>query len=141
MGTIFTNLNSFLKELDDVQKKVVRENNVKVKKLAFQVFREVIKNTPVKKGSLRASWSIAENEVNDHESDYSGGKKGEATREAVNNLSKLDKSGNSLPDKYIVFNNKEYGSYVNDGTSKQAPKKFVEKGIAEAVRKWERDIK
>lgn len=136
---MFKNLGSFINGIDNDSKQIINTQKKEVKRLAFSVFRGVVIKTPVKKGSLRASWNITENDIDSSESDYSGQNKNAASQIAFENMKKIDKK--ELADKYIIYNNKDYAVHVNDGTSKQAPKKFLEKGIEQGVNAWERSIK
>ena len=139
MSTVFTNLGSFLSDLDREAKALVKQQNTDIKKLAFSVMREVVKNTPVDKGPLRASWSIAPNKAGDDE--YTGFNltKAESNKFAMDNMMKTDRETKAfLIWMWVIYNNKEYASYVNDGTSKQAPQKFLEKGIEEGTANWEK---
>ena len=136
MGTMITNLGQFIGDLEIKKQMILKQQKKDIKRLAFIIFKQIIKNTPVDKGALRASWSIAEKAATDYISNYEGQSKAEATKIALANMKNIDSK--DLADLYVIFNNKEYASYINNGTSKQAPKKFVEKAIADGIRMWEK---
>lgn len=135
MGTYIANLGQFIGDLEREKNKIQRQIERDIKKLAFIIFKQIIKNTPVDKGTLRASWSIAIKAANDYISNYKGGSASDATRIAAENVKNIDSQG--FADLYVIFNNQEYATYINDGSSRQAPKKFVEKAIADGIRMWE----
>lgn len=92
--------------------------------------QRIVQASPVRDGLFKNNWLMSigspSTEVLQDE-DPSGGKAIERARQVV-----LSYPLDSLPDLWLV-NNLPYAARLNDGWSQQAPSKFVEAEIAQAV--------
>lgn len=110
------------------KKALTAEISKDVRVLAFKIFRNVTIATPVDTGRARGNWQIGINRaktsiltVNDKSGSVSIGK-------GLSELKGLDNFQSVW-----ITNNLPYISSLNDGSSNQAPKKFVETSIVRAI--------
>ncbi len=108
------------------------------RKAALQALSQVTLATPVDKGRARANWLVgrgspitSENEV------FLAGKEGSTgglvAQETISKGKvKLEKPAEGLP--IYLSNNLIYIKYLNQGSSVQAPKRFIESAVKAAVR-------
>lgn len=130
---------SFAKSLS-VEAELTELLSAEVRKIGFRVLQGVTLKTPKDTGLATSAWLVG---IQNAPSDapiqpYDSGSKGST---AAQNISAAQQAGlsvigaypkNQLPDLWIV-NNLPYIGKLNDGSSAQAPAKFVEQSIAEAV--------
>jgi|InoplaM1SAM_1038575.scaffolds.fasta_scaffold02473_1 hypothetical protein len=127
-------INSFKIEIRDEAESMAR-------RVAFAVDRQVVLMSPVDTGRFRANWQVSLNVdaagTVEHIPGVKGSTRGPNTQKALDQLDKLTKQF-KLGDTIVIINNVDYGVYLNDGTSKQAPRNFVQiaamAGIAAAKR-------
>lgn len=116
---------------------VVANSPILVKKAAFAIDAQVVVATPVDTGRARSNWVVGLNgPVTEEVTNFPKGKnkstKQAATQKAINDgsfriLQHLE--GQSI----YISNNLNYIMKLNQGTSDQAGKNFVEKSIAAGV--------
>lgn len=105
---------------DTIRLEIAKE----MEKNALFIFGKLIQLTPVRTGSLRASWRISVDGFD--ESVTIGG-----SPESPLPPPPVPGSLNVTPEKVIcISNNVPYAGIVNDGTSKQAPAHMVEVALA-----------
>lgn len=104
------------------------EINTDIRKIAFKILRNVVVATPVDTGRARGNWQIgvdrAKSEVltvDDKSGSVSIGK-GVSVLRGVGDFKSI-----------WITNNLPYIGKLNDGSSEQAPKKFVETSIVRAL--------
>ncbi len=114
--------------IDKFSKDSVDKAELSIRKIAIEVFRRVIMQTPVRSGRARGNWQAS------------------IGSPALGEFESLDKDGNATIQKMIaevarwkpednlpafITNNLPYIQRLNDGWSKQAPSHFIEKVIAD----------
>lgn len=124
MDRISANAADFAAQLNQLGDRLERELFDKViKKAMFDLWAECMSETPVETGRAMGSWSL-DTDWNDWAlppGDYVQGI-----------LSNVGNVVNSLPksDRYVLFNNVEYISELEDGHSTQAPSGFIANALA-----------
>lgn len=120
-----------LKKVNDNLDKIADRLGIDVlivqKKVAFDVFSDIVAATPIDTGRAMNNWNISANTPNHDVTDEGGNSSGIKTaKEAGAGAAMLGLKpfstvwiSNSLP--YIVF--------LNEGSSDQAPKQFVEQSV------------
>ena len=104
------------------------------RKIALDIFARLLAVTPVDTGRARAGWSVSASGASYYQkvkrSAPEGWKKGDAPY--------YQEAKSSLPAKgaprIYIYNNVEYIGTLNDGTSTQAPKQFVEIEVGNVMR-------
>lgn len=118
---------SILAEIEDTISQTGR-------KLAINIDRRLVQETPRDTGSAKASWLVAIGSPRNDIVDVNGGDVDTAALQAIENgaaeASKL-KSGDTL----YITNNQPYIDRLNEGWSEQAPSKFVDSIIEEEARR------
>ncbi len=120
-----------LHKLDIDFDKIVESLGIEVvlvqKKLAFDIFSDIVGSTPIDTGRAMNNWNISVNTPDSNVTDEGGEESGiSSSKEAEANTAMIGLRpfstvwiSNSLP--YIVF--------LNEGSSDQAPSQFVERSI------------
>lgn len=105
-----------------------------VRKVGFKVLQGVTLKTPKDKGLATSSWLVGIQSPPTEQPTVSPTDAAGSTSYALNAGGQIIAvyPKNQLPDLWIV-NNLPYIGKLNDGSSLQAPAKFVEQSIAEAV--------
>lgn len=98
--------------------------------LSLQILSGVVLKTPVDTGRARGNWQLNVSQTANPNSDVKGVDKngGETINRGAKKLDGL-KFGRLV----VIFNNVEYVPYLNNGTSRQAGKYFVERTIDEVT--------
>lgn len=112
--------------------KLGQESKEVVAKVALELHSRLVMKTPVDTGRARSNWQVRLDAPFDGFKPSTGGKgtQGAMTTilEAQRRLEPQKMRG--LPTVYIT-NNLPYIKYLNDGSSEQAPKHFIETTLAE----------
>lgn len=104
-----------------------------VRKVGFKVLQGVTLKTPKDTGLATSAWLVGVRNAPTAEPTVAPGASASAGQAQQAGLSVIGTyPQNNLPDLWIV-NNLPYIGKLNDGSSLQAPAKFVEQSIAEAV--------
>lgn len=127
-----------------------------VARLQLRVFQILVVETPVLTGFARAGWSPATGAPKPGPADSALAGTGQsrarlediARQQAAALLQKNQKAAEAIAQNYrltqgavFIVNNVRYVTYLNEGTSAQAPKNFVELGIAKAVKVTQRELR
>jgi len=99
-----------------------------VRKLAFRIVRNVTLATPVYTGRARGNWQVGIDTIKTSIVAINDKSGGITISSAASELAGVE-GFNSI----WITNNLPYISSLNDGSSTQAPKKFVETGIKRAL--------
>jgi hypothetical protein len=111
MASVGVKVSNLKLETDQFNKKTLKEQERILRSRALQALADVKLLTPVDTGRARNSWYIG------YEEKYIDSTFGESATILV----EKDK-----PTKIIVTNGTTYIEFLNDGSSKQAPTKFIE---------------
>lgn len=123
---------SFAKSLS-VMDELTELTSQEVRKVGFRVLQGVTLKTPKDTGLATSAWLVGINSAPNDAPTVGPGKENSAAQAQQAGLSIIGAyPKNALPDLWIV-NNLPYIGRLNDGYSAQAPAKFVEQSIAEAV--------
>ncbi len=93
-----------------------------VRKTGFQVLNGVVLGTPVDTGEARGAWQVTLSERAERDTPE-GRSAGQAISEGTATIKKV--TGKNIPT-VTISNSKPYIERLNDGSSLQAPKKFIE---------------
>ena len=130
------NLNNFNGVINAFKIEIEDEAESMARRVAFAVDRQVVMMSPVDTGRFRANWQVSLNVdavgTVEHIPGIKGSTKGPNTQKALDQLGKVTKQF-KLGDEIIIINNVEYGVYLNDGHSKQAPQNFVQIAVLAGV--------
>jgi len=127
MSVKVTNLSKLTVDLDKIAESLGLEVVTVQKKLAFDIFADIVADTPIDTGRAMNNWNISvgtpdrsTTERGGSEGGIAGTKRGDATA-ALGGLRPFSTVwiSNSLP--YIIF--------LNEGSSDQAPSGFIEKNV------------
>jgi len=133
-----TTLGGFSKRMTVLSLAVGENADKIVRKVALVVDRDIVLATPVDTGRARSSWVVGVVRPNrSTPGNFPKGKnqstKAQATQFALdkaNEVIRARKKGQSI----IISNNLKYIGKLNEGTSAQAPKMFVQKAILNGIR-------
>lgn len=135
---------SFESDIDAWAEKVRANADKLLQETAFQISLKLVEFTPVRTGFLKNSWFATLNAPGDQtetpgalSSNLAGA--GSASMTAISLILKTSKAGDII----YIMNNANYARFVNDGTSKMAGRRFVEKAVAlgpDIVEKIAREI-
>ena len=103
-----------------------RADNIK-RKIALGIFRELLETTPIDTGRARAGWSLGPMLGSDVPPKDKSGYGFDASMQVNPSMAPAN-----APIIYI-YNNVEYIGRLNEGTSTQAPREFVQLAIARVV--------
>lgn len=127
-----SNIDEFNRELKDYVHKQVPEMAVKFqKKLVLEALKRIILKTPVDIGRARNNWQVTigkpAKEIVDEVTRRRNKGKPPLSNRDYKVINKAKKHLEQLPPFAVVYisNNLEYISYLEDGTSKQAPHGMV----------------
>ena len=127
MSVEVTNLRQLSKNFERIAQRIGVDVVTFQKKLAFDIFADIVAQTPVDTGRAMNNWNISVN-VPDRSTTKTGGKKGSIRGvkkgEALTTIASLRPFStvwisNSLP--YIVF--------LNEGSSDKAPAGWVDRAV------------
>jgi hypothetical protein len=104
-----------------VSLEVKSQSALEYKATAFEVFSQVIQNTPVKTGRARANWNISSETP-----DFS------TTNSTSNTTNLFDDNLDNFPNVYVA-NGLDYVVDLENGKSKQAPAGIINPSIAAAM--------
>lgn len=129
-----SDLKTFSRKIRTRAAKVSKNTDGLVKKVILAVDQAVVLATPVDTGRARANWrpsigSMDSTTLPEPSSPGAGLRQALADAEAV---SQKYQGGNKSPTVHIT-NSLPYIQYLNDGSSKQAPKNFVNTAILLAI--------
>lgn len=122
-----SNGTAFVTGIESLAKRVNLTRKLVVQKMTADIWTKLTYRTPVDTGRARASWNIAQGAPNT--SVPPEAKKGEKIPTPT--MPSLDQIDGTQP--VFVTSNVEYMTYLNEGTSKQAPAKFIEFAAAETL--------
>lgn len=122
-----TNGPQFAGGIEALSKRLGVTRKLVVQKMVADIWSKVTYRTPVDTGRARASWNIAQGAPNTSVPPVPA--KGETI--PAPGMPSLDQIDGSQP--VFVTSNVEYMKYLNEGTSKQAPAKFIEMAAAEVI--------
>jgi hypothetical protein len=127
-----------------------------MRRLQLRVFQVLVVETPVLTGFARAGWSPSTGSPKPGPADSALAGTGQprerledlARQQAAALLGKNRKAAEAIAQGYrlkqgavFIVNNVRYVTYLNEGTSAQAPAKFVEMAITTAVRATQRELR
>lgn len=121
-------LGSFSKRMKVRSKDFEGRVNESIQKLAFLVEQTIVLATPVDTGHARANWIVTV-DTEHHTVVEAEDKVG---RETLQNA-KASLSARKPEQTIVIQNNVKYIAKLNDGSSAQAPKLFVQKAIGKSV--------
>lgn len=121
---------SILSELEDVVSQTGR-------KLAVNIDRRLVQETPRDTGSAKASWLVAYGQPNNEIVDVDGNDVGTAAAQAIEKGA-IEASKFKAGDVLYITNNQPYIERLNEGWSQQAPSRYVDQIIEEEVRRADR---
>lgn len=115
-------------DIPALAKSIKQDADTMQRKIALEVFARLLAVTPVDTGRARAGWSVDTRHGSfvppKDESGYSFDRS-------------MDVSPHMIPKNapvIVIYNNVEYIGFLNDGTSTQAPKQFVEIEVGNVMR-------
>lgn len=118
MIKINMNTTGFFRDIEEEQKAIYEKIILIIKKVAFDFFGKVIKESPVDTGRLRSSWVVvAESDISPDVIEINKNE-GQATSIAVKRLGKIEDF--QLGDIIRLVNNVEYSIYVEFGAPKKS---------------------
>ncbi len=94
-----------------------------IKKIIVDIFTQAVQRTPVDTGLLQSSWNIGI----DEESKRQGEKKSDTNLQ----LSKIRVP--RIGPVYVISNPLEYAEYVEEGTSRNRPRKMLRSSVDDTV--------
>lgn len=104
------------------------------RKAALEVHSELISTTPVDTGRARAGWGVSADGVGSYIPSVitqpEKWKQGNAPYYPQPRALQTPKGASFI----VLYNNVEYIGYLNNGTSSQAPRMFVEKAVEKVAR-------
>ncbi len=100
------------------------------KEVAVELDRRLARRSPVDEGTFRANWTFKAAQGNAYDE-----KEYDVTTRTQNRSAEGLKIKSLKVNDVLVSNNLPYAARLNDGWSEQAPKKFVELAITEALNK------
>lgn len=107
---------------------VTEEVRTKRNKLAFRIDARVIQETPVDTSEARSSWIVSDGKSVSTQPGNIG--PGQAITQGIQAI-----NGAKVYTELFIQNNKPYIEELNEGSSKQAPSKYIDAIIAEEVAK------
>ena len=127
-------VNVDLKKLDvDIEKwsdEMGIEVNLVVKKLAFDVFSDIVQSTPVLTGRAKNNWNISVGSV-DRSTTKEGGNSASVESNQKSKAAIALAQIRTFPFGVIwISNSLPYITELNEGSSNKAPAQFVERAIA-----------
>lgn len=120
-----------LKKSEEFRKNVYRRMRI----VALVLVKNLVLLSPVDTGRLRASWFVSFDNPSDEVEEAPGGdnvqeNSAKATQISLNRATEILSSDKIMGQVIWIVNNIHYLKYVNEGTARIAPRKFVETGIA-----------
>ena len=100
-----------------------------IRKSCIDLYRRIVERTPVDTGRAKASWSISTVHADDVQHDPDGFSYNEIATIVNNNVS--DFSVSVHDNQVVIYNNLEYISELENGTSDQAPTGMVAISLSE----------
>jgi hypothetical protein len=100
-----------------------------IRKSCIDLYRAIVEKTPVDTGRAKASWGLSTNHAEDVQGDSGGYSFNEIEGIIKENVS--DFKFDIHDDEVVIYNNLEYISELEDGTSQQAPTGMVAISLAE----------
>lgn len=122
-----SNGTAFVTGIESLAKRVGLTRKLVVQKMTADIWTKLTYRTPFDTGRARASWNIAQGAPNT--SVPPEAKKGETI--PAPGMPSTQEIDGTQP--VFVTSNLEYMTYLNEGTSKQAPAKFIEFAAAETL--------
>lgn len=121
---------SFADDLS-IDDELTTEINKEARTVALKALRNIVLATPVDTGRARGNWRVG---VNSDPRDEIGRKSKKGSIAIRTGQSEIASAkGKGLVD-IVIANNLPYIERLNDGSSEQAPGKFVEKAIRRAIK-------
>jgi len=127
MSIRVTNLRKLNKRFDKVADRVGVSVVTLQKKLAFDIFADLVEQTPVDTGRAMNNWNISVGTVDRSVTD-SGGSPG-GIQGAKEGIAAASLAGLQPFSTVWISNSLPYITFLNEGSSDQAPSGFVERSI------------
>ena len=105
------------------------------KSIVLDALARLVQKTPVDTGRARGNWQVTINELPTGELKVTGTPPEEGSPASSRELVPAELIDLQPESVVYVTNNVHYISYLNDGTSRQAPKHFIEETIDELLTK------
>lgn len=117
-----------------------------VRKIALDTYVGVVKRSPVDTGRFRGNWRVALNRADlttteEVPAESQGVTTGSSPTPGERAKASRAISEYQAGDVIIISNNLPYGKFLNDGSSRQAPRRFVERTIQEQRRKLRQAVR
>ena len=121
-------LNKFTRDLSAFNAGIEEEVNEVKRKAALQVLASVTLATPVDSGRARGNWNVSIDTPVTSSSENTDKSGGSTIGKGSGVISRVLPGGT-----IYITNNLPYIVSLNDGSSKQAPKKFVERAVQAGI--------
>lgn len=135
----WTNQDAFEREMRAAVVRATGEGSKATRKVAMAITQTLVDETPVDTGRTRGNWTVSHGSASGRTTERVD-KPGARTKAAANEA--ISKFRPGVP--MFIENNLEHVSLLNDGTSRQAPRNFVDTAIKageSAAREAEREFK
>lgn len=119
-------MGAFEMSLKNFEQSTIKKMDQAKRKIAFQLFVDIVKLTPVDTGRARGNWNIAAIPITSVE-DFEGSPSGAASHATMKGMSILAK--NTVGKPIFITNNVPYIWVLENGSSQQAPHGMVRTAV------------